>query len=172
MSKTYFGTEKEKAVKGDQFLSNRIGTVSSVDANTGMVSIIYEDRDDEVTELLPYATFNDEYKLPKIGAKVVVLHLSNGSEMGIVLGTYWNEYNAVGNPGTFHKDLGGGAYINYKDGVLTVAAEHTVIVSLDGGETYQRAEVERLLQKLHDHEEKIAALEQAVGIGKGAAVWP
>ena len=30
---------------------NRIGTVSSVDAATGMVSVVYEDRDGEVTEL-------------------------------------------------------------------------------------------------------------------------
>ena len=108
---------------------NRIGTVSSVDPETGMVSVLFEDRDGEVTELLPYATFNEEYKLPQLGAKVVVIHLSNGGEMGIILGTYWNEYNAAGNPGTFHKDLGGGAYINYKDGVLTVAASnpHSVL---------------------------------------------
>lgn len=151
---------------------NRIGTVSSVDAKTGMVSVIFNDRDNEVTELLPYATFNEEYKLPQIGAKVVVLHLSNGGEMGIILGTYWNEYNAAGDPGTFHKDLGGGAYINYKDGVLTVAAEHTIIASLDGGETYQEVEVEKLLQKVHDHEKRIAALEKAVGVGKGVAEWP
>nr|DAM58262.1 MAG TPA: baseplate assembly protein V [Caudoviricetes sp.] len=151
---------------------NRIGTVSSVDAKTGMVSVIFNDRDNEVTELLPYATFNEEYKLPQIGAKVVVLHLNNGGEMGIILGTYWNEYNAAGDPGTFHKDLGGGAYINYKDGVLTVAAEHTIIASLDGGETYQEVEAEKLLQKVHDHEKRIAALEKAVGVGKGAVEWP
>ena len=151
---------------------NRIGTVSSVDAKTGMVSVIFNDRDNEVTELLPYATFNEEYKLPQIGAKVVVLHLNNGGEMGIILGTYWNEYNAAGDPGTFHKDLGGGAYINYKDGVLTVAAEHTIIASLDGGETYQEVEAENLLQKVHDHEKRIAALEKAVGVGKGAVEWP
>ena len=66
---------------------NRIGTVSSVDPETGMVSVIFEDRDGEVTELLPYATFNEEYKLPQLGAKVVVMHLSNGGEMGIILGT-------------------------------------------------------------------------------------
>lgn len=66
---------------------NRIGTVSSVDAETGMVSVVFEDRDGEVTELLPYATFNEEYKLPQLGAKVVVIHLSNGGEMGIILGT-------------------------------------------------------------------------------------
>ena len=151
---------------------NRIGTVSSVDAKTGMVSVIFNDRDNEVTELLPYATFNEEYKLPQIGAKVVVLHLSNGGEMGIILGTYWNEYNAAGNPGTFHQELGGGAYNNYKDGVLTIAAEHTIIASLDGGETYQEVEAEKLLQKVHDHEKRIAALEKAVGVGKGVVEWP
>ena len=151
---------------------NRIGTVSSVDPETGMVSVIFEDRDGEVTELLPYATFNEEYKLPQLGAKVVVMHLSNGGEMGIILGTYWNEYNAAGNPGTFHKDLGGGAYINYKDGVLTLASEHTVIASLDGSETHQGADVETILLKLHDHEKMIAALEKAVGVGKGVVEWP
>ena len=109
---------------------NRIGTVSSVDPDTGMVSVVYEDRDGEVTELLPYATFNDEYKLPQLGAKVVVIHLSNGGEMGIILGTYWNECNAAGNLGIFHKDLGGGAYINYKeDGVLTIAAKHIQVIA-------------------------------------------
>lgn len=151
---------------------NRIGTVSSVDPETGMVSVIFEDRDGEVTELLPYATFNEEYKLPQLGAKVVVLHLSNGGEMGIILGTYWNECNAAGNPGTFHKELGGGAYINYKDGVLTVAAEHTVIASLGGSETHQGAEVEKLLLKLHSQEERIATLEQAIGVGEGVIEWP
>lgn len=151
---------------------NRIGTVSSVDAETGMVSVVYEDRDGEVTELLPYATFNDEFKLPQLGAKVVVLHLSNGGEMGVILGTYWNEYNIAGNPGTYHKDLGGGAYIDYNDGVLTLAAEHMNIGSLSGEEHYQAFEVESLLKKIHDHEKRIAALEQNLGIGKGVVEWP
>jgi len=151
---------------------NRIGTVSSVDAETGMVSVIYQDKDGEVTELLPYATFNDEFKLPQLGAKVVVLHLSNGGEMGVILGTYWNEHNAAGNPGTYHKDLGGGAYIDYNDGVLTITAEHTHIGSLNGTENYQEFEVEALLKKLHDHEERIAEIEKSVGVGKGEATWP
>ena len=151
---------------------NRIGTVSSVDPETGMVSVIFGDRDGEVTELLPYATFNEEYKLPRLGAKVIVIHLSNGGGMGIILGTYWNECNAAGNPGTFHKDLGGGAYINYKDGVLTIAAERTVIASLDGSEACQGVEVGELLLKLHGYEKRIAALEQAAGVGKGAMEWP
>lgn len=153
---------------------NRIGTVSSIDPETGMVSVMYEDRDGEVTELLPYATFNDEYKLPQLGAKVVVLHLSNGSEMGIVLGTYWNKYNAAMNPGLYHKDMGGGAYIDYNDGVLIIAAEHTRIASLDGKEDFQDFEVEELLQQIHDqnekikeHEKRIKALEKAAETEEG-----
>lgn len=151
---------------------NRIGTVSSVDAETGMVSVVYEDRDGEVTELLPYATFNDEYKMPQLGAKVVVLHLSNGGEMGIVLGTYWNKYNSAGNPGTYHKDMGGGAYFDYNGGILIVAAEHTIVASLSGKEDFQSFEVETLLERIYDHEKQIAELEKKVGVGKGAVRWP
>ncbi len=139
---------------------NRIGTVSSVDSETGMVSVLYEDRDGEVTELLPYATFNDEYKLPQLGAKVVVMHLSNGGEMGIVLGTYWNEYHAAGNPSTYHKDMGGGAYMDYKDGELLIAAEHLRIASLDASEGCQDVEVEALLNTIQELERRITELEQ------------
>lgn len=110
---------------------NRIGTVSSVDPETGMVSVVYEDRDGEVTGLLPYAAFNSEYRLPEIGAKVVVLHLSNGGEMGIVLGSYWNKYNSAGNPGTYYKALGGGASFKYDKGTLDITAEHIRFHSVD-----------------------------------------
>lgn len=120
---------------------NRIGTISSADPETGMASVIFEDRDGEVTELLPYATFNGEYSPPQPGAKVIVAHLSNGGEMGVILGTYWNERNAAGNPGTFHKALGGKAYVNYKDGVLTIAAEHIRFCAADDGEDFTAADL-------------------------------
>lgn len=99
---------------------NRIGTVSNVDAETGMVSVFYNDQN-EATGLLPYITFNDEYKPPQVGAKVIVLPLSNGGS--VVLGTYWNRKNCPDGHGNYHKDFGG-AYINYKDGMLTVSAEN------------------------------------------------
>lgn len=144
---------------------NRIGTVSSVDAKTGMVSVVYQDKDGEVTQLLPYATFNDEYKLPQIGAKVIVAHLSNGKEMGVILGTYWNQANpGGGNVGVYHKDLGGGAYLDYGEGVLTIAAERVRIASLDGGETFQDFEVETLLRRLSDIEQRLTVVEGIVGV--------
>ncbi len=99
---------------------NRIGTVSSVDTETGMVSVFYNDQI-EATGLLPYVTFNDEYKPPQIGAKVVVLPLSNGGS--VVLGTYWNRNNSPEGNGSYRKDFGG-AYVNYKDDMLTISAEN------------------------------------------------
>lgn len=155
---------------------NRIGTVSHVDLKTGMISVVYEDRNGEVTDLLPYATFNDEYKLPKLGAKVIVMHLSNGGEMGIAFGTYWNESNTAKNPKLnpklYHKDLGDDAYIEYDGNTLTIASKHTRLQSLSGKETYQEFEVEELLQKIHSHEERIAVMEKMLRIEGSSEKWP
>ena len=126
----------------------RIGTVSSVDKETGMVSVLYEDMNGKVTGLLPYATFNDEYKMPKIGAKVVVLHLSNGGEMGIVLGTYWNKNNMAGKSGTYHKKISDGAYIDYKEDVLSIVAEHIRLVAADDNEEFTVASLMEDIKKI------------------------
>lgn len=69
----------------------RIGKVSSIDYDNGMVQVLYTDRDGAVTKALPVLTFNDEYKMPSVGSYVLVVHLSNGTEAGYILGTYWNE---------------------------------------------------------------------------------
>ncbi len=127
---------------------NRIGEVSSVDVETGMVSVIYHDKDETVTQMLPYATFNDEYKLPQVGAKVVVLHLSNGQEMGIVMGTYWNKSNPSGIPVLYHKNLGEGAYLNYDEKILTIAAEHLRFVASDDEEEFTVAGLMNDIKKI------------------------
>ena len=139
----------------------RIGTVSSVDPETGMVQVLYRDRDGEVTQPLPYATFNDEFRMPFPGARVLVLHLSNGSGAGVVLGTYWHRDNPAGAPGVYHKDLGGGAYLDYDGETLTIAAEHIRLASLNGVENCQDFEVEELLQELRDYKQQVTdALEE------------
>lgn len=96
----------------------RIGKVSSVDYENGMVRVLYTDRDGSVTKGLPVVTFNDEYKMPRVGQYVLVVHLSNGSEAGYVLGTYWNMSNvpSKSGKGVYRKELGfkpGEAYIEY-----------------------------------------------------------
>lgn len=65
----------------------RIGRVSSIDYGSGMISVTYPDLDDSVTDDL--RSFNgDEYKMPPVGAEVLVLHLSNGCAAGVVMGRY------------------------------------------------------------------------------------
>ena len=53
----------------------RIGKVSSVDYGSGMIKVTYPDLDNSVTDDLPYLTFNDEYKMPKVGAKIGRAHV-------------------------------------------------------------------------------------------------
>lgn len=110
----------------------RIGTVSSIDAVNGMISVIYQDRGGKVTQPLPFLTFNNEYYMPKVGQKVLVAHLSNGSEMGVVLGTFWNAGNIPKESEGYYKELEGGAFLTCKNGELTISAKHITFQSDDG----------------------------------------
>ena len=110
----------------------RIGRVSSINAETGMISVTYPDLDDCTTAQFPVFSFGDEFKLPGIGDNVLVLHLSNGQSAGIVLGKYWNASNRPPVSNGFRKELGdtfGEAYMDYRDGVLTLHADQ---INLDG----------------------------------------
>ena len=71
----------------------RIGRVSSIDYEAGMIEVTYPDRDNAVTDAFPVLSFNSEYKMPAIGENILVLHLSNGTAAGVVLGTFWNSSN-------------------------------------------------------------------------------
>lgn len=98
----------------------RIGKVSSVDYEAGMVRVTYRDKDDSVTMNLATANFNDEYRMPEPGQDVIVAHLSNGSSRAVLLGTVWNKKNtpAEGGRDIYRKDLSrkkNAAYVRYDD---------------------------------------------------------
>ena len=98
----------------------RIGKVSSIDYESGMMQIVYTDKDNAVTTKLPYVNFNNEYCMPKIGEQVVVAHLSNGTSRGVVLGTMWNKKNIPVENGKqlYRKEFSktpGAAYTRYND---------------------------------------------------------
>ncbi len=98
----------------------RIGKVSSVDYEAGMVRVTYRDKDDSVTMNLATANFNDEYRMPEPGQDVIVAHLSNGSSRAVLLGTVWNKKNipAEGGRDLYRKDLSrkkDAAYVRYSD---------------------------------------------------------
>lgn len=101
----------------------RVGCVSKINYEEGTIEVTYPDRDDAVTDPFPVLSFNDEYKMPDIGQDVLVLHLSNGSALGIVLGPYWNKDHkpAVSGKDVYRKEMAqtpGKAYTQYKDGTV------------------------------------------------------
>lgn len=101
----------------------RVGCVSKINYEESTIEVTYPDRDDAVTDPFPVLSFNDEYKMPEIGQDVLVLHLSNGSALGIVLGPYWNKDNkpAVSGKDVYRKEMAqtpGKAYAQYKDGTV------------------------------------------------------
>jgi len=116
----------------------RIGNVSSIDYEDGLISVTYPDMDDDTTDLFPVLTVGGEYKMPDIGDEVLVVHLSNGLQAGVVLGTFWNEDNLPEEfgEGLFRKELGpypGEAYARYKDGVLELRVPSEIKLTTDHG---------------------------------------
>ena len=118
----------------------RIGRVSSVNYDEGMISVTYPDLDDSTTDEFPVFSFTDEYKMPGIGQEVLVIHLSNGQSAGIVMGRIWNRENVPprSGEGIFRKELGdlyGEAYIEYDGSNIkfkdNVAGEVTLFQLLD-----------------------------------------
>lgn len=108
----------------------RVGKVSKINYEKGMIRVTYPDLDDSVTAELPVFSFTDEYKMPKIGQEVFVLHLSNGQAAGILMGKYWNKDNVPPDYGqgknTFNKEIDeefGKVRINYKNKKLTLYDE-------------------------------------------------
>lgn len=117
----------------------RIGKVSSIDHENGMISVTYPDMDDSTTNKFPTFSFTDEYKMPEIGDEVLVLHLSNGQSAGVVMGKFWNRANKPEcDKATYKKELGerqGEAYIRYKDGEITLKDRRSI---MNLGETLDR----------------------------------
>lgn len=117
----------------------RIGKVSRINYATGTIAVTYCDRDDSVTDLLPYLTLGGEYHMPKIEQYVAVVHLSTGAEMGIVLGGYWDADNPPPAYGKdfFRKDLSntiGKAYLQHDPdtGELVIKADKIKLQTEDG----------------------------------------
>ena len=83
----------------------RIGYVSSIDYENGLCEVHYPDRDDTVTEKVPFIS-NREYRMPEVEDIVAVLHPGDSPEDAVVLGTIWNEKikPAEGKKGIYRKE--------------------------------------------------------------------
>lgn len=85
----------------------RTGRVSSVDYKTGTYEVTYHDRGRSVTRRIN-AMSNGEYKMPRVGQMVSVVHNSNGAAAATTMGTIWNQTNlpAEGGEGLYRKEYG------------------------------------------------------------------
>mgnify|MGYP002527226161 FL=1 len=84
----------------------RVGYVSSIDYENGLCEIHYPDRDDTVTEMVPFLS-NREYQTPEVEDMVLVLHPGDSPEDAVVMGTIWNEKikPAEGKKGIYRKEF-------------------------------------------------------------------
>lgn len=91
----------------------RIGQVNSVDESKGTVQVLFQDKDDIVTDDLPLLSF--EYDIPPVGSQVLCVFLGNGLEQGFCLGRFYSQQllTPVSNKDIYFKKLDDGVYIKY-----------------------------------------------------------
>ena len=109
----------------------RVGRVSKVDYEKGMICVTYGDMngaENVTTALIPYIALNNEYHMPNVEDYVAVLHFSNGFEAGLVLGKFWNGKNRppVSGKDRYRKDFSneaGKAYVERNPETKTCEAK-------------------------------------------------
>lgn len=90
----------------------RVGYVSAVDKDSGMVSVVYPGNEDATTDFLPYLSPGNEYFPPKVDDMVLVAYHSEGAQ-GICLGTYWNKENTPPCVNGAYKKYSDNSYVQY-----------------------------------------------------------
>ena len=123
----------------------RLGKISSIDYAKGMARVVYHEKEADVTRLIPL--LSHEYKMPPVGSQVLVVHLSNGTEAGVVLGRPWSEKNAPPEGGAtlYRKDLGqnpGDAMIRYDGSTLTIKCTGAINIEAGGAITINGATID------------------------------
>lgn len=121
----------------DQF---RVGRISSINPKTGMARVTYEDRDDTVTDELPMLSFGFIFWMPRIGDPVLVLHMENGLESGVILGRYYCDENVPpeGKAEFFRQEFerGGESFLRHDEGQVTelyVKPAGLLVTATEGG---------------------------------------
>lgn len=110
----------------------RIAKVSSVQRETGMVSVIYTDQEDSATDYLPFLTYGEEYHPPQVDDIVLVAGLSDGTYSSVVVGTFWNKSNIPPNNGVpWAKELTDTVGISVENDIITVRAKD-IMLETDG----------------------------------------
>ena len=132
----------------------RVGTVTNVYPAEGRVRVLYQDRE-ETSVKLPLLAF--EYKMPKVGAAVVTLHME-GRSSGFVLGEYYGENNPPTDPAqTFVKELGDNTSMKCVGGMLKLISPE-IAFQTDAG-TITVGQLVTLMNRVTDLENRVSRLE-------------
>lgn len=110
----------------------RIGYVSAIQREKGMVAVAYPDEEDATTDFLPILSSGREFFPPEVNDMVVVVYTE--ISQAVVLGTYWNRDNLPPAVNGMQKNFGDNAYVRYDAGenTLTVHAPKIVIECQNG----------------------------------------
>lgn len=134
----------------------RIGKVTNIYPSTGKVKVLYED---EKSASLPLSmlTMNQEYSMPKVGDRVVTMHMESGSSKGFVLGTYYGGSMLPKANEGYRKDYGNGAYMICNSGEYLLSAES---ISISGRDlifkcAYEEESLENLLKRIERIEDQL-----------------
>nr|DAQ12830.1 MAG TPA: baseplate assembly protein [Caudoviricetes sp.] len=115
----------------------RIGRVSSVHPSEMAVKVVFEDKDNLVSDRLPVlvrgSSKNRDYWLPDVGEQVCCLMLPNGHNAGICLGSFYSESSppAISDAEKRRIDFSGGSFIEFDraTGGLTIQCTGDIVVN-------------------------------------------
>ena len=137
----------------------RVGKVTNIYPALGKVKVLYED-EQNTSRPLSMLTMNDEYSMPTVGARVLTVHMENGSSKGFVLGTYYGGSMQPKAGAGYRKDFGDGSYVTCQGGEyllraknITIQAESITLASSQGEIT-----LEDLIKRLDDMEQKLESI--------------
>lgn len=132
----------------------RVGKVTQVFPDEGMVKVYYEDENNASLKL-NVLSFNNEYLLPPLGEYVLTAHLDNGSSKGFVLGTYYGSLKPNATSG-YRKDFNNPkdankAFATFLDNVFTLNAANITFKC-----SYTETSVESIIKRIEDLETAIS----------------
>ena len=115
----------------------RIGRVSSVHPSEMAVKVVFEDKDNLVSDKLPVlvrgSSKNRDYWLPDVGEQVCCLMLPNGHNAGICLGSFYSGSSppAIADAEKRRIDISGGSFIEFDraTGGLTIQCTGDIVVN-------------------------------------------
>lgn len=99
----------------------RVGLISTVDKEHGTAQVYYPDRD-SVTGQLHLFAFRAEFAPPAVGDQVVVVHLSNDTSTGIILGRFWGNADPPPSGVDYQKEIAPGVSGCVQGGTYTLTA--------------------------------------------------